>query len=232
MVTKFELPKVEDLQFDDIPYDAECTHLDNPKPDQIIGMIKDVKHYCVKIAPHINYYRKQIAYYNQMARDILTNELALILPTFPKQDRQKRDIIMSLITGFIGLAYEGISSFLHHKRQKALQKAVHAIENRADLEGNKIFHLEYSMVMYGVYNSDTLEDLIDTVHKLHNRTTWNEKLFSGQINNWYKYYPSSTGIQHYAINSLLFLTTFREKYVNMYERFLNQLRQYSQAIRI
>ena len=35
------------------------------------------------------------------------------------------------------------------------------------------------MVMYGVYNSDTLEDLIDTVHKLHNRTTWNEKLLTG-----------------------------------------------------
>ena len=39
MVTKFELPKVEDLQFDDIPYDAECAHLDNPQPGQIIGMI-------------------------------------------------------------------------------------------------------------------------------------------------------------------------------------------------
>ena len=45
------------------------------------------------------------------------------------------------------------------------------------------------MVMYGVYNSDTLEDLIDTVHKLHNRTMWNEKLFAGQIDNWYNYYP-------------------------------------------
>ena len=87
-------------------------------------MIKKVKHYCVKIALHIDYYRKQIAYYNQMATDILTNELALILPTFPKQDRQKRGIIISLVTGFIGLAYEGISSFLHHKRRKALQKAV------------------------------------------------------------------------------------------------------------
>ena len=86
--------------------------------------------------------------------------------------------------------------------------------------------------MYGVYNSDTLEDLIDTVHKLHNRTTWNEKLFSGQIDNWYNYYSSSTGVQHYAINSLLFLTTVRKKYVKMYERFLNQLRQYSQAIRV
>ena len=201
VVTKFELPNAEDLQFDDIPYDAECAHLNNPKPGQIIGMIKEVKHY----------YRKQIAYYNQTATDILTNELALILPTFPKQDRQKRGIITSLITGFIGLAYGGISSFLHHKKQKALHKAVQAIENRVDLQHNKIFHLEDSMVMYCVYNSDTLEDMIDTVHKLHNRTTLNEKLFSGQINNWYKSYLSSVGIQHYAINSLLFLTTVREK---------------------
>ena len=85
VVTKFELPKVEDLWFDDISYDAECTHLDNAKQGQIIGISKEVKCYCVKIAPHINYYRKQIAYYNQMAIDILTNELALILPTFPKQ---------------------------------------------------------------------------------------------------------------------------------------------------
>ena len=86
--------------------------------------------------------------------------------------------------------------------------------------------------MYGVYNSDTLEDLIDTVHKLQHKTTWNEKLFAGQINNWYKYYLSCTGIQHYAINSLLFLTTVREKHVKMYEKFLNQLKQYLQAIRV
>ena len=43
IVTKFELPKVEDLKFDDIPYDAECTHLDDPKPGQIIGVLKDIK---------------------------------------------------------------------------------------------------------------------------------------------------------------------------------------------
>ena len=85
-------------------------------------MIKEVKHYCVKIAPHINYYRKQIAYYNQMAIDILTNELALIPPTLPKQDRQKREIIKSLITGFIGLAYEGISSFFTPQKAESFTK--------------------------------------------------------------------------------------------------------------
>ena len=41
-VTKFELPKVEDPKFDDIPYDAECVHLDNPKPGQILGVLKDI----------------------------------------------------------------------------------------------------------------------------------------------------------------------------------------------
>ena len=30
--------------------------------------------------------------------------------------------------------------------------------------------------MYGVYNSDTLKDIIDTVHRMPNFTTWNENL--------------------------------------------------------
>ena len=56
----------------------------------------------------------------------MTNALALILPTISKQERQKRGII----TGFIGLTYKGISSFLHYKRQKALHKAVQAMKKR------------------------------------------------------------------------------------------------------
>ena len=147
-------------------------------------------------------------------------------------DRQKRGIITSLITGFTGLVYEGISSFLHYKRQKALHKAVHAMENKVDLQCNKIFHLEDSMVLYGIYNSDSLEALIDTVHRLHNQSTWNERLFVGKTEDWYRWYLSARGVIHYAINSLLFLTTTREKCVKMYERFINQLRMYFQVIRV
>ena len=130
------------------------------------------------------------------------------------------------------MAYEGISSFLHYKRQKALHKVVHAMENKVDIQHNKIFHLEDSMVMYGIYNSDTLEDLINTVHRLHNQSTWDERLFAGQIKDWYHWYLSLKGVNHHAINSLLFLTTAIEKYVKMYERFINQLREYAQAIQI
>ena len=45
------------------------------------------------------------------------------------------------------------------------------MEKKVDLECNKIFHLENSMVMYGIYDSETLEKLIKTVHKMHKTTT-------------------------------------------------------------
>ena len=49
---------------------------------------------------------------------ILKNEIDLILPQPPT--KQKHHIITALVLGFIGLAYEGISSFLYNKRQTVL----------------------------------------------------------------------------------------------------------------
>ena len=43
IVTKFELPKVENLQFDDIPFDAQSAHLEDPKPGQILAIIRCIK---------------------------------------------------------------------------------------------------------------------------------------------------------------------------------------------
>ena len=99
-----------------------------------------------------------------------------------------------------------------------------------NLQCNKIIHLE--MVMYGIYDSGTLEKLIDTVHKMHNFTTPNEKLFAGKLSSRYTCYLTKDGINHYAINSLLYLRMLREKYVKMYEGFINQLCMYVKAIRI
>ena len=88
----------------------------------------------------------------------------------------------SIASKVIGLAFEGISSFLHHKRHKALHKAVNVMNTKLDMDHNRVYHLEDSMIMYGKYNSDTLMDLIKTVHKMHNVTTWKEKIFVGKMN--------------------------------------------------
>ena len=71
-------------------------------------------------------------------------------------------------------------------------------------------HLEVTMIMYGVYNSDTLTDLIDTVHRMQNFTAWNEKTFAGKLHDWIELYAQDEGICNYAINLVLFLTTVRE----------------------
>ena len=69
MVTKFELPKVKDLEFTTIPYYAECKHLDavKTKGKYPLGLINEIKEYCIKIAPHIAHYKKQVHYYNYTA---------------------------------------------------------------------------------------------------------------------------------------------------------------------
>ena len=88
-----------------------------------------------------------------MVYEILEKDIGLIIPKFEdreknvKQKRQKRQIISALISGFIGLAYEGILSFLWYKQEKALQQAMHTMNKKASIEQNRVFHLEDSMIM-------------------------------------------------------------------------------------
>ena len=73
-----------------------------------------------------------------------------------------------------------ISSFLHNKRHKALHKVVTAMDSKSAIQHNKLMHLENSMVMYGIYNAETLEQPIHTVCHIHNTTSSNEGQFAGQ----------------------------------------------------
>ena len=106
------------------------------------------------------------------------------------------------------------------------------MNKKTDIKHNRIHHLEDTMIMYGIYSSDTLTDLIDTVQRMQNFTTWNEKTFAGKLHDWMEIYSQDEGTCNYTINSVLFLTTVREKYVKMYERFIEELKLYSKAIRV
>ena len=173
VVTKFEIPKIEDLKLVTFKFDLTCKHLNNCK-SYIHWYLK----HCQKIAPYVRFYQKQIEYYNKTAYAILEREIGLILPTYGKRSKRFIGTLLgSLASGVIGLAFEGISSFLHHKRHKALTKAVTVMREKANLQHNRMYHLEDTMIMYGKYNLDTLMDLINTVHHMQNLTSWKEKMF-------------------------------------------------------
>ena len=92
--------------------------------------------------PYMAFYKMQIKAHNAMAHHILKNEVDLILPKFYEGQKNKRGIFSAIITGFIGLAFEGIFSFLYHKRNNALHKAVKAMSISMDVQRNKLMHLE------------------------------------------------------------------------------------------
>ena len=234
VVTKFEKPKVEDLKLTTVQFNSKCSYLTATNDMQLSSYFHKLLAYCQRIVPYVEFYKKQISYY--MTHEILTNEIGLILPTYPKDRRHRRSILASILAGIassvIGLVYENISSFWHHKRNEAVHKAVKVMEKKTALQGNKIHHLEDTMIKYGIYNSDTLTEFIETVHRMHNTTSWRERTFVGKLNQWLELYLHQDGVHHYAINSILFLISIRAKYVKIYERFLEQLKMYAKAIRI
>ena len=117
----------------------------------------------------------------------MEKDIGLILPRFEDREMnvnqkcQKRQIISALISGFIGLAFEGISSYLQHKQGKILQQAMHTMNKRVDIECNRVFHLEVSMIMYDVYNVDTLEKLIQMLHKMNTNSRFGLKDYMQDI---------------------------------------------------
>ena len=158
------------------------------------------------------------------------------MPSVNNNDRKKRfltSILGTIASKVIGLAFEGISSFLHHKRHKAFQKAVDVMNSRSEIDYKRVYHLEDTMIMYGKYNSDTLMELVKTVHQMQNFTTWKEKIFVSEMNEWLKHKLADIHNEFdYSIDTVLFLTTVKEKYVRMYEKFIAELKFYSKAIRI
>ena len=106
------------------------------------------------------------------------------------------------------------------------------MEAKANMQHNKLMHLEDPMVMYEVYNAETLEKLVNTVHIIHNNTTLIEKLFAEDFSSAFRWYVNQRGVQYHVVNTLLYLRTLRGEYVKMYEEFIMELCIYAKAIRI
>ena len=89
------------------------------------------------------------------------------------------------------------------------------------------------MIMYGKYSSDTLMELVNMVHQMQNVTTWKEQIFESKMNNWPKQKLENICSEFdYSMDAILFWTTIKEKYLRMYEKFINELRSYSKAVQI
>ena len=68
-----------------------------------------------------------------------------------------------------------------------------------DAQRNKLMHLENFLIMYGVYNAETLSKLVKTVQVLYSCQMFVEQLFTGQQVAAYQIYSKmqdAHGVQH------------------------------------
>ena len=222
-VTKFMLPTIGDIKFSKLNFDSTCSYMKReyvPNTDSR-KYLTELTTYFNKIKSFVSYYSKLIHSYDKTTHNILQNEIRLLLP---QVSRLKCGIITTLVSSFIGLAYERISSFLQQKCKNAMHKAVNAINNQANVQCNKLMKLDDTMLMYGIYNTETLEKLIKTVHEIHNVTS-HEKLFAGEHDHslFRILYTDALGMQQYTTNSLLFLRVIQDKYISLYRELITQI---------
>ena len=164
IITKFMLPSMGDIKFSYLNFDHSCAYMNKkyaPNMDSS-KYLAELKMYCNKIKPFVLHYSNLIKSYNDSVYNTLENEIKPLLPSISSQ---KHGLVTTLVSGFIGL-----SSFLQRKHEDALQKAVLAMNNEADIQHNKLLNLDNTMLMYRIYNADTLEKLINTVQEIHNVT--------------------------------------------------------------
>ena len=108
IVTKFALPKTQDLGFATFKFDFECSDA-NHMTTSTTNYAK-LLNYCMKIASYAQLYQIQIQYLNWTAYDTLANDIGKILPKFMTDKRQKHGAILapmlgSVASSVIGLAY-------------------------------------------------------------------------------------------------------------------------------
>ena len=111
VVTKFMLPMIGDIKYSRLNFEDTCSYMKKeyaPNTDSR-KYLTELRTYYNKIEPFVSYYSRLIDSYNKTAYNLLQNEIRQLLSQI---SRQKCGIITTLVSSFIGLAYEGISSFL------------------------------------------------------------------------------------------------------------------------
>ena len=73
------------------------------------------------------------------------------------------------------------------------------MDSKTTIQCNKLIQLENAMLMYSIYNAETLENLINTVHHIHNTTSSHKILLAGQQSSLTvrSLYANTLGLQYY-----------------------------------
>ena len=89
------------------------------------------------------------------------------------------------------------------------------MNDQINIQHNKLMNLDDTMLMYGIYNAETLEKLINTVHEIYKATSSHEDCLQGNTTLHYSgcftqvpYAYNNMQLIHYFSSELLKINTY------------------------
>ena len=190
VVTKVILPKLEDITFPDVKFDADCSFVNkicnaNPSVKTIIqSMCKSMKPLITLIKQ-----KERKKFYEMAIQSILKEEIPWSLHgkvssqlgssnqdpvsagrrflcsakgEMPMPVRRKKAIsaFIPAIAGLAKIAVKSLSTFLQRKRNKAMAQGLNAIRNDQSLAWNSLKQLENDFLLYSKFNVAKLQDIV------------------------------------------------------------------------
>ena len=183
VVTSIPIPRYENVKVKPIDF-AKCAIAlgkDDTNKRYIVmadtQASKAVKEWCTRAIPYIEYLKEQEKYYIDKVHELLCDDLYAALPELKPMSgplRMRRGIgalILSAIPGLITLAVESVGSWIKGKQQKRVDEVVSTMRVESQVNRNKLRQYSNDFLMYGKYNIDTLQNVIDTVNAMHRQQT-------------------------------------------------------------
>ena len=178
VLTLIPIPRYENVKIKPIDF-AKCVQsLDNVDVKGH-GKTADTqasntaKEWCAQAIPYMEYLKQQEKYYIEKVHELLCDDSYSALPELkpvPCPLRKRRVIgafILSAIPGLITLAVESVSFWIKGKQQKRVDEAVCTMRVESQADQNKLRQYSNDFLMYGKYNVNTLQNVIDTVNAMH-----------------------------------------------------------------
>ena len=192
VMTSIPIPRFENIEVKPINFARCAKTLDNNDKDEKYLITADTqaskaaKEWCAWAIPYIEYLQQQEKYFIDKVHEHLCDDLYSALPELKPTSgplRNRRGIgnlILSMIPGLITLAVESVSSWIKDKQQRRVDEAVSTMRVESQVNRNKLQQYSNDFLMYGKYNVDTVQNVIDTVNAMHRRQTELEKQASGR----------------------------------------------------
>ena len=232
IVTKFPLPKFEDLELTDRVFDPDCnfavTH------HHVKGVWSSTNQYlthwmykiCKSMRPHVKLIQEKEKFYKNELKQLLNEDISHAIPALGSAGRTKRfaAALIPAIAGLVTLAVESVSGYLQNKRNRNIAVAVKALSAENGHLKNQLNRYEEDLLLYGEFNMNSTEELVETLQDMYSRQTLVEEVVANLTKNWPAIYlENPAGAALYSSHASIYLSTLTEKYLAILRDLLTSL---------